>query len=287
VTAPVLAQADQFCMCGCTKSRHKGKGMCKDCGEFECDKFEVDQSRLPAPGPDTLSTSAALRQAEAERDEYKAHLDAAVQRANVAVKSQDAMIDRLAALEEAAGRDIGRENEPLLDRIADLKRGREEATQRALELAKRVADLEQHLAQACADRETYRTAADVAQQRTAELEAQIAADDRQHAAANERIGDLERQLAASQGYLQAQPQPITPRDIDPAEIDQLVEQFHAAQHQPLAQIVADVAARRVHTYPALYCRTCYGRFLEGTPAAETHQHPLVPVTVTITERTTT
>ncbi|MEV6633908.1 hypothetical protein AB0M54_24470 [Actinoplanes sp. NPDC051470] len=86
----------------------------------ECAPIEVEDALLAA----REGHQAAL----AEMDEMR--------------EQRDAAREALRRLDEAAGRDIGKENEPLLDRIADLKRGREEATERALELAKRVAELE-------------------------------------------------------------------------------------------------------------------------------------------------
>lgn len=43
-------------------------------------------------------------------------------------------------------------------------------------------------------------------------------------------------------------------------------------------------AEVVTAYDCLYCRTCYGRYFDGTDAANNHEHPLVPVQVTITLR---
>lgn len=53
-----------------------------------------------------------------------------------AVKARLAAVEReMAAVDKAAGRDIAKPDEPLVDRVADLLRGRTEATERALELA--------------------------------------------------------------------------------------------------------------------------------------------------------
>lgn len=46
----------------------------------------------------------------------------------------------------------------------------------------------------------------------------------------------------------------------------------------------EAAADVVTAYDCLYCRTCYGRYFDGTDAAANHEHPLVPVNVTITLR---
>jgi hypothetical protein len=40
----------------------------------------------------------------------------------------------------------------------------------------------------------------------------------------------------------------------------------------------------VHAYDALYCTTCYSRFLDDTEAAAAHHHPLIPVRVTVAHR---
>jgi len=68
---------------------------------------------------------------------------------------------------------------------------------------------------------------------------------------------------------------------------ELVDARAAAEEKVRAVLDADRAptARQVHTYDALYCTTCYGRFLPDTDAADNHVHPLIPVVVSITHRT--
>jgi hypothetical protein len=109
----------------------------------------------PAPKP-TGRPAPHLEAVKAERDAAVAESERREETIARAVKERehwhgvadqlreqrDGLHEALRRLDEAAGRDIGKPDEPLLDRIADLKRGREEATERALELAKRVAKLE-------------------------------------------------------------------------------------------------------------------------------------------------
>ncbi len=72
MSAPVLA--DPYCLCGCRKTRHNGKGGCRDCGQFSCDKFTLDFNRQATEAP-TEPMAATLRRAEQERDEARAELD--------------------------------------------------------------------------------------------------------------------------------------------------------------------------------------------------------------------
>lgn len=117
----------------------------------------------PAPGyvsgPDCAPADEVPRAADLAFDEptgrptphldaVKAELDEERERHQATADELVKVVNELAAVDQAAGRDIGKENEPLLDRIADLKRGREEATERVIELVKRVAELEAQLEQA-------------------------------------------------------------------------------------------------------------------------------------------
>lgn len=65
-----------------------------------------------------------------------------------------------------------------------------------------------------------------------------------------------------------------------AEVRERLADLTVAARKSDAKPVADV----VTAYDCLYCRTCYGRYFDGTDAANNHEHPLVPVNVTITLR---
>lgn len=80
----------------------------------------------------TDKIAAELRGVTRERD-------ALARRCAVRFEETQALRAELATVDEAAGRDIAAPDEPLVDRVADLRRGRAEATQRALELAAELA----------------------------------------------------------------------------------------------------------------------------------------------------
>lgn len=140
--------ATYICECEHPKSQHKReRDGCRavDCG---CAKFEADlKASAAAQGVERArvatavaavdehggeSTSARLRRVEQERDQLADEVKTLKHS-----ESLDAVT--LAAVDRAAGRDIAKPDEPLITRVADLKRGRTEATQRALELAAELA----------------------------------------------------------------------------------------------------------------------------------------------------
>jgi hypothetical protein len=94
----------------------------------------------------------------------------------------------LAAVDAAAGRDIAKPEEPLVDRVADLLRGRTEATERALELAAQLAEMAELRADAV---DQVRRVARVRDLVQAELAS--------------ALSELERLRAAADGYVQALP----------------------------------------------------------------------------------
>lgn len=103
-----------LCLCGCPKDAHKqGRKACARCGV--CDRFDLDgevPTSLAAPVVQVPDADPASGDVEQLR----------------------ALVARIA---EAAGRDIA--DPPTVDlvaRVAELRRGREEATARALELVK-------------------------------------------------------------------------------------------------------------------------------------------------------
>jgi hypothetical protein len=131
VTAPVLA--DPYCLCGCLKSKHNGKGMCRACGEFDCDRFEEDEHRKPVD-------LAALDQDLAELEATDPTVRVAAERLDEAVAS----IRHRAATEStsAALRRVEKERDQLLhqiDRINQQARQRDDLTG-ALKLAEKERD---------------------------------------------------------------------------------------------------------------------------------------------------
>lgn len=105
--AAVAEEADEAPECSCAMS----ESSMVSCAVHGYDAPDPDRPMVervePQSAEDSRSTSARLREVERE----------------------------LAAVDAAAGRDIAKPDEPLVERVADLLRGRTEATERALELA--------------------------------------------------------------------------------------------------------------------------------------------------------
>lgn len=293
---------DLDCTCGHPQSRHKSLKLgCRGC-DIGCSRFEPETRPEPVePVPAEELAAVADEAAECCVGEpfmgdpgglhtfdcpvYQASQAALLERSKAAQPVPEPVLPpstsarlreveaELAAVNAAAGRDIAKPDEPLVDRVADLLRGRTEATERALELAEEVRDL-RDLAEAMpcgwcdgtgvAPEERFGRDQDGAPvvdgpqpcPEGCEVVAWLNAE-RNDAA------DVERDLAAAR-----------------REIESLGAQLeHAEQYARDLQDNGDVPpidGLVLVDFDAQHCRSC-----GWTSSYETHHHPTIPVRVVI------
>lgn len=139
--------ADECATCGHPQSQHKtGKGGCRAC-DLGCARYEPETAAQPTVEPVPLdgldlakpdpgaSTSARLVHAIRERDRLQENETRWAAEVESIERARHEARDELARVDIAAGRDIAKPDEPLVERVVDLRRGRTEATERALELS--------------------------------------------------------------------------------------------------------------------------------------------------------
>jgi hypothetical protein len=144
--AELAAVAEEAPECSCAMS----EATFVNCPVHGYDAPDPDAEPLVSarPTPHLDAVKERLAEVERERDRllenerrWAGEVEQVERERGEARQQRDEAHEELARVDIAAGRDIAKADEPLVDRVADLLRGREEATARALELAAELADL--------------------------------------------------------------------------------------------------------------------------------------------------
>jgi predicted CopG family antitoxin len=293
------------CLCGDPKPDHlMGKKACQRCRT--CDAFELDgevpTSRGVKPDPAPLAepwasmaaaepTAEKLRRVEQERDSLSALVDRLAARNRELLEDEerltrerDEVRSLVARIAEAGGRDIADGTDvDLPTRVAELRRGRKEATERALELATEREQLRAALVQANdnAKRLGAATGWTVSHDNTSngcEKCEQLIRRGEAYVPTLPGVGLYEHVIC---------PDPATGptcqhcrREIQPGEASEV--DLTGALHIHTRCPDADAApAAPLYAYDAWQCLVCGARY---TVPNTDHPHPLTPVRVSITRK---